>query len=144
MAEPKLPRPRIVTIEEESTLRTFLNRLFHQEGWEPAPFASAVEAARQPEPRPAAVVVDMPVEDADAISALDAIQQAWAGVPVLALLETAARADTIGLRKYGASAIVKPFEITMLIDLVRRLVDEGLRTGLHTPRPCRPPRPILW
>lgn len=144
MAEAITPRPRVLVIEEESTLRTFLGRLFQREGWEAALFASVDDALRQAEPRPAAVVVDMPVEDREAVCALEAIQRAWPGVPSLAMVETADRGEAIGLRKSGASAIVKPFEITVLVELVRRLVEEGLRTGLHTPRPYRPPRAILW
>jgi DNA-binding response OmpR family regulator len=144
MTDAKTPPPRILVIEEESTLRTFLGRLFHRQGWDPTLHPSAAEAARQPLPKPAAIVLDLPCEDSDAISALDAVQRTWPGVPTLALIEAPARADAVGLRNYGAVAVVKPFEIGMMVETVRRLVDEGLRTGLNTPRPYRPPKPILW
>ncbi|HLG43243.1 MAG TPA: hypothetical protein VI643_07745 [Planctomycetota bacterium] len=139
-----LPPDAILVIDSDATMRLFLRRVLEARGFDPVCFGSVGEAVKAPPRRYSAIVLDVMWLDAQATEDLEDIHKAWAGIPLLVLVDTPDRIKTLGLQQYGALAIAKPFKNEELTALVRRLADEGRQLGVNTPRPCKPPRPILW
>jgi len=140
---PKLPPDAILVVEGSATLQLFLRRVLGDSNFEPVCFGSVGEAVKAPPRRYSAILLDVMWLDPQAMEDLEEIQRMWGGVPLLVLVDTPERIQTLGLRHYGAVAIAKPFKNEQLVELVRRLADEGRQLGVNTPRPCKPPRPLL-
>ncbi len=125
--------PKVLVVDDESTLADLLSMTLRYEGWEVAVAAdgsSAVRAAR--EFRPDAVVLDVMLPDFDGLEVLRRMRAETPDVPVLFLTARDAVEDRVaGLTAGGDDYVTKPFSLEELVARLRGLLR---RSGMAAAR----------
>ncbi|EFC84685.1 two component transcriptional regulator, winged helix family [Parafrankia sp. EUN1f] len=120
--------PRILVVDDESTLSELLSMALRYEGWEvqTAPDGrGALKVAR--DFRPDAVVLDIMLPDMDGLEVLRKLRAESPDVPVLFLTARDAVEDRVaGLTAGGDDYVTKPFSLEELVARLR-----GLLRRLH-------------
>ena len=129
--------PRIVLIEDERQIRTFVREMLAQEGCQVFEAETAeqglIEAGTR---KPDLVILDLGLPDRDGVEAVRDLRT-WSTVPVLILSARSAEPDKITALDAGADDyLAKPFGVGELLARVRallrrkfRLAEDGLTTA---------------
>ncbi|WP_018639105.1 response regulator transcription factor [Parafrankia elaeagni] len=122
------PSPRILVVDDESTLSELLSMALRYEGWEVRTAPDGREALQVARGfRPDAVVLDMMLPDMDGLDVLRRLRAERPDVPVLFLTARDAVEDRVaGLTAGGDDYVTKPFSLEELVARLR-----GLLRRLH-------------
>jgi two-component system nitrogen regulation response regulator GlnG len=114
--------PEIWIVDDDETIRFVLERALRRGGYAPRCFEAvgAVEEALQGS-RPAAVLTDIWLPDADGLTVVDLVEEAGVTVPVIAMtafsdLDQAVNAFQKGVFDY----LPKPFDLEQVLSVVQR------------------------
>ena len=106
-------RPRVLVVDDDAGMRTYLRSFLESRGYEATTVASAEEAVvRYNEHRPAAVILDVVLPGGmDGLAALAAFKKIDRDVPVILLSGQGRTSTVVQAMKLGASDFVgKPFD----------------------------------
>jgi two-component system KDP operon response regulator KdpE len=114
------PRPRILVVEDEATIRRFVRLSLEAEGWEVFEADSVqralIEAGTR---RPDLAVLDLGLPDGDGTDFIRELR-AWSAIPVIVLSARTAEAEKVNALDAGADDyLTKPFGAAELAARVR-------------------------
>lgn len=117
-------RPRILVIDDESSIRRFLRISLASQGYDMIEAADAAAGLDQLQrAQPDLVVLDLGLPGADGRSVLDAIRRQSATLPVIILSVRADEGGKVDALDAGANDYVtKPFGLPELLARIRRLL----------------------
>jgi len=115
---------RILVIEDDQKLGSFLTRVFREDGYEPTLVSTLRDAAAELErAAPDLLVVDRMLPDGDGIDLCVRIRQEGSSTPIMMLTALGELTDRVaGLDAGADDYILKPFEIDELLARVRALL----------------------
>lgn len=118
------PIPRILVVDDESTLAELLSMALRYEGWEVRTADDGRAALREArEFRPDAVVLDVMLPDMDGLEVLRRLRADTPDVPVLFLTARDAVEDRVaGLTAGGDDYVTKPFSLEEVVARLRGLL----------------------
>ena len=118
-------RPVILVVDDDAPILLLMRNLLREFGFEPITAASGRQAVEEAQRRtPDLVLLDrnMPGMSGDEVLAAIRTHGALASVPVLML--TGEPLDAVELDRLGAAgAVMKPFDVTALVEMIRKHVD---------------------
>ncbi|HEV7242336.1 MAG TPA: response regulator [Thermoanaerobaculia bacterium] len=118
-------RPVILVVDDDAPILLLMRNLLREFGFDPVTAASGRQAVEEAQRRtPDLVLLDrnMPGMSGDEVIAAIRSDGALASVPVLML--TGEPMDADELRRLGATgAVMKPFDVTALVEMIRRHVN---------------------
>lgn len=142
MATLPSPRPNLLIVDDDDTIRRLLTIAAKDHGWRPAAVDSGDAALGLLSPGIEAVVLDLNLPGMNGMEVLSRLLAASPRLPVIMLTgvndaETAVRAIKAGAMDY----LTKPFELKRLFDLLDRArrISSGEEAGRST-RPAPPPK----
>lgn len=124
---------RVLTVDDEPSLRELLSMAVRYEGWQAATASSGSEAVRVArEVQPDAIVLDIMLPDFDGLEVLRRVRSEQPDVPVIFLTAKDAVTDRInGLTAGGDDYVTKPFSVEEVMARLRGLLR---RSGATTRR----------
>ena len=120
---------RILVVDDESEIRTLLQEILTEEGYQVTTAQDAAAAReRREQSEPDLVLLDIWMPDTDGISLLKEWSEAGEICPVVMMsghgsVDTAVEATRLG----AADFIEKPVSLTKLLHTIERVLDEGAR-----------------
>jgi two-component system, OmpR family, response regulator len=121
-----MPRPRVLVVEDDSSLRSLLRRGLREEGLEVTTAANGASALAAAEAHPDALIIDIGLPDADGRDVCQALRARGARAPVLFLTARDAVSDRLsGFSAGGDDYLVKPFAFSELLARLEALLRRG-------------------
>ncbi|WP_153502670.1 response regulator transcription factor [Cumulibacter manganitolerans] len=119
--------PRILVVDDESTLAELISMALRYEGWDVRTALDGTSAVRTARDfRPDAVVLDMMLPDFDGLEVLRRLRADDSKIPVLFLTAKDSVEDRIiGLTAGGDDYVTKPFSLEEVVARVRSLLRRG-------------------
>ena len=133
---------RILVVDDESEIRTLLQEILTEEGYQVTTAGDAAAAReRRAQTEPDLVLLDIWMPDSDGISLLKEWSDAGDICPVVMMsghgtVDTAVEATRLG----AVDFIEKPVSLTKLLHTIERALDEGARS--RAPRRALTPPPV--
>jgi two-component system OmpR family response regulator len=129
----EVQHPRILVVDDESSITDLVSMALRYEGFEPAVVHTGVQAiSRCQSFRPNLIVLDIMLPDIDGFEIARRLRADHLSLPILFLTARDASADKVrGLTIGGDDYVTKPFSIEELIARIRAILrrSEGIKDG---------------
>ncbi len=128
-----LPRPRVLLVDDEKSIRVTLGALLGQAGFDVVPARDGREALRMIEERaPDVVVTDIVMPEEDGLGLIRQLHTRFPEIPFV-VMSGATFANNFHLsmaKAFGAASVLrKPFDSNELVEVLRRIVAERPSRG---------------
>jgi FixJ family two-component response regulator len=129
-------KPIVFVVDDDSSVRGYLELLIRMSGWQPETFGSAREFLARPRPLAlSCLVLDVALPD---LSGLEVQKRLAVDQPELPIVFITGHGDvsmSVQAMKAGASEfLTKPFEDDVLLNAIRQALDRSRRTLEHVAR----------
>ena len=135
MTERETDRPRLLIVDDDKSLREFLEILLANEGYRVETADNGQAALAMLGERPiSAVLSDVKMPGMDGVALLREIKANWPGVPVILITAFASLDSAVEAMREGAwDYITKPFQIEELREVIARALAAGQETSSARP-----------
>ena len=124
LLEMPAPRPTVVVVDDDVSVRESLELLIENEGWQPALFESAQEfLARLPSVVPSCLILDVNLPDLSGLDIQQRITDAKSSTPIIFITGYGDIPTSVRAMKAGAAEfLTKPLDDQILIEAIRGAV----------------------
>jgi FixJ family two-component response regulator len=124
LLEMPAPRPTVVVVDDDVSVRESLELLIENEGWQPALFESAQEfLARLPSVVPSCLILDVNLPDLSGLDIQQRITDAKSSTPIIFITGYGDIPTSVRAMKAGAAEfLTKPLDDEVMIAAIREAV----------------------